>query len=98
MAIVFHVAGDEDSQQERLLENTSGALFANSSRPVFTTSSIVGLIIFFFISLQCLSTVSVVRSETGSWRMAGLQLLFYTGMGYLFSSLPVQFLRLLGTS
>jgi ferrous iron transport protein B len=98
MAIVFHVAGDEESQQEGLLENMRAATFPNSSRAVFTTSSIIGLIIFFFISLQCLSTVSVVRSETGSWRIAGLQLLFYTGLGYLFSSVTVQFLRALGTS
>ena len=72
------------------------ATFADGSCRVFTASSVIGLIIFFFISLQCLSTVSVVRSETGSWRMAGLQLLFYTGLGYLLSSATVQSLRLFG--
>jgi ferrous iron transport protein B len=96
MAIVFHVADDEATQQEGLLQNMREAKFADGSRMVFTTSSIIGLIIFFFISLQCLSTVSVVRSETGSWRMAGLQLLFYTGLGYLLSSATVQALRLFG--
>ena len=98
MAIVFHVADNEESRQEGLLENMRSATFADGSRRVFTTSSTIGLIVFFFISLQCLSTVSVVRSETGSWRMAGLQLLFYTGLGYLLSSMTVQVLRLLGTS
>ena len=98
MAIVFHAGDGEGSQQEGLLENMRSATFADGSRRVFTTSSVVGLIVFFFISLQCLSTVAVVRSETGSWRMAGLQLLFYTGLGYLISSLTVQTLRLLGTS
>ncbi len=96
MAIVFHVADDEATQQEGLLENMREATFADGSRRVFTASSIIGLIIFFFISLQCLSTVAVVRSETGSWRMAGLQLLFYTGLGYLLSSATVQALRLFG--
>lgn len=96
MAIVFHVAADEDSQQEGLLENMREATFADGSRLVFTTSSVIGLIIFFFISLQCLSTVAVVRSETGSWRVAALQLLFYTGLGYLLSSATVQALRLFG--
>ena len=96
MAIVFHVADDEATRQEGLLENMREAKFADGSGLVFTTSSVIGLIIFFFISLQCLSTVSVVRSETGSWRMAGLQLLFYTGLGYLLSSATVQALRLFG--
>lgn len=98
MAIVFHVAGDEDSQQEGLLENMRAATFAGSERRVFTTSSIVGLIVFFFISLQCLSTVAVVRSESGSWRFALLQLLFYSGIGYAFSATTVQVLRLFGVA
>ena len=96
MAIVFHVADDEETRQEGLLESMRAATFGESSQKVFTTSSVIGLIIFFFFSLQCLSTVSVVRSETGSWRVAGLQLLFYTGLGYLLSSATVQGLRLLG--
>ncbi|HKY06371.1 MAG TPA: ferrous iron transporter B, partial [Blastocatellia bacterium] len=94
MAIVFHVSEGEEAGQTPLLENMRAATFAGTSTPVFTTSSIVGLIVFFFFSLQCLSTVSVIRSETGSWRIAGLQLLFYTGIGYLFSSAVVQTLRL----
>jgi ferrous iron transport protein B len=96
MAIVFHVAGDEDSQQQGLLENMRAATFAGSDRRVFTTSSMIGLIVFFFISLQCLSTVAVVRSESGSWRFAALQLLFYSGLGYALSSATVQALRLFG--
>jgi ferrous iron transport protein B len=96
MAIVFHVADDEESRQAGLLESMRSATFADG-RKVFTTSSIIGLIVFFFISLQCLSTVSVVKSETGSWRVAGLQLLFYTGIGYLLSTAVVQTLRFFGT-
>ncbi len=96
MAIVFHVADDGENQQAGLLENIRSATFAGTSQRVFTTSSILGLIVFFFFSLQCLSTVAVVKSETGSWKMAGLQLLFYTGLGYLLSSAVVQGLRLVG--
>ena len=97
MAIVFHVAEDQDSQQAGLLDNMHTATFSGTNRRIFTTSTILGLIVFFFFSLQCLSTVAVVRSETNSWRLAGLQLLFYTGIGYLMSSTLVVGLRLLGT-
>ena len=74
------------------------ATFSGTSTRIFTTSSILGLIVFFFFSLQCLSTVSVVRSETNSWRLAGLQLLFYTGLGYVLSSALVVSLRFLGVA
>ena len=96
MAIVFHVPDDQGSQQAGLLENMRTATFSGTNRKIFTTSSTLGLIVFFFFSLQCLSTVAVVRSETNSWRLAGLQLLFYTGIGYLMSSALVLGLRLTG--
>ncbi|MFY9572692.1 MAG: ferrous iron transporter B [Blastocatellia bacterium] len=97
MAIVFHVAGDEGSQQQgTLLDSMRTATFLGSSQRIFTTSTIIGLIVFFFFSLQCLSTVAVVRSETNSWSIAGLQLLFYTGIGYVLSATVVGGLRLLG--
>jgi ferrous iron transport protein B len=93
---VYHVSGDEEAQQEGLLQSMREATFEGSTQRIFTTSSIIGLIVFFFFSLQCLSTVSVIRAETGSWRFALLQLLFYTGLGYLLSSATVQGLRLFG--
>ena len=96
MAIVFHVNDDQDSQQAGLLGNMRTATFSGTNRRIFTTSSILGLIVFFFFSLQCLSTVSVVRSETNSWSIAGLQLLFYTGIGYAISSALVVGLRFAG--
>ncbi|HKA21828.1 MAG TPA: ferrous iron transporter B [Blastocatellia bacterium] len=98
MAIVFHVGGDQESQQDGLLENMRAATFSGTNQKIFTTSTILGLIVFFFFSLQCLSTVSVVRSETNSWRLAALQLLFYTGIGYLLSSALVVSLRLFGVN
>jgi ferrous iron transport protein B len=96
LVIVFHVAGEEDTQTEGLLQEMRTATIEGSGQPVFTTASILGLIIFFFFSLQCMSTVAVVRKETNSWRFVALQLLFYTGLGYLASVATVQGLRLAG--
>jgi ferrous iron transport protein B len=96
LAIVFNVAGEEDAQSEGLLHEMQTAKIDGTGQPVFTTASILGLIIFFFFSLQCMSTVAVVRKETNSWRFVALQLLFYTGLGYLASVATVQGLRLAG--
>jgi ferrous iron transport protein B len=99
MAIVFHVDGDDDqTAQAGLLEQMRTATFPGTSQLIFTPSSIFGLIVFFFFSLQCFSTVAVVRRETNSWRTAGLQLAFYTGLGYLLAVTSVQTLRMLGVA
>jgi ferrous iron transport protein B len=99
MAIVFHVGGDDDqTAQAGLLEQMATATFAGTGQRIFTASSIFGLIVFFFFSLQCFSTVAVIRKETDSWRLAGLQLAFYTGLGYVLAVLSVQTLRAFGVS
>jgi ferrous iron transport protein B len=54
--------------------------------------------VFFFFSLQCISTVAVVRKETNSWRFAATQLLVYTGLGYLAAVATVQGLRAFGVA
>jgi ferrous iron transport protein B len=86
------------TQENSLLGAMRNATFAGTSVPIFTTASIVGLIIFFFFSLQCFSTVAVVAKETQSRKMAAAQLLFYTGLGYGLAVLSVQGLRALGFS
>ena len=98
MAIVFHVEGDESTQQEGLLEQMRTATFPGTSQRIFTPSTIVGLIVFFFFSLQCFSTVAVVRKETGSSKVATAQLVFYTGMGYILAAGTVQILRAFGVA
>ncbi len=99
MAIVFHVDGNDDqTAQAGLLVQMRTATFPGTSQLIFTPSSIFGLIVFFFFSLQCFSTVAVVRRETNSWRTAGLQLAFYTGLGYLLAVTSVQTLRALGVA
>jgi ferrous iron transport protein B len=74
------------------------ATFADTGQKIFTPASIVGLIVFFFFSLQCFSTVAVVRKEMDSWKLAGLQLLFYTGLGYSLAVITVQTLRAFGVA
>jgi ferrous iron transport protein B len=99
MAIVFHVeSNDEEQQKQNLLDQMRQATFPGTNQLIFTPSSIVGLIVFFFFSLQCFSTVAVVRKEMDSWRLAGLQLLFYTGLGYALSVITVQSLRAFGVA
>ena len=99
MAIVFHVnSDDEQTQQEGLLKEMNSATFPGTAQRIFTPASIIGLIVFFFFSLQCFSTVAVVRKEMNSWKLAGLQLLFYTGLGYALAVLSVQTLRAFGVA
>jgi ferrous iron transport protein B len=62
---------------------------------VFTTSSAIGLIVFFLIALQCLTTVAVMRREVSN-RFALGQMASFVVLAWVLASLVVQGLRLVG--
>jgi ferrous iron transport protein B len=63
-----------DALQQMTFEN--GSL---EGKPVFTTATIASLLVFFVFALQCVSTMVVMRRESGSWRWPAL------AFGYMFA-------------
>jgi ferrous iron transport protein B len=101
LAIVFHVAGDDsdDSAQASMQQTLISSMKAAKTKdgyPLFTVSSVLGLIVFFMVALQCLSTVMVAVRESGGWKFALVQLVVFNAVGYALSVLIVQGLRSIG--
>jgi ferrous iron transport protein B len=48
-----------------------------------TPGGAVALLIFFAFAMQCMSTVAVVRRETGSWKWPAVQFAYMTAVAYL---------------
>ena len=55
-------------------------------------ASAVALLIFFAFALQCISTIAVVRRETGSWTWPILQFTYMGVLAYLCSWLAYAIL------
>ena len=80
LAIVLKNTEEEDPQ--KLAEIMQKAHWSDGT-PLFTTGSVMALLVFFLFSLQCLSTTGVVYKETGSWMFAAVQLVALNIMGYV---------------
>lgn len=97
LAVVMQVTNTEDGQTEGLIaamksaKNSAGDL-------VFTTATIIGLLIFFMIALQCMSTVAIVQREFGSWGFALGQLAAFNVLAYVFAVGAVTGLRAFGVN
>ncbi|MCK5571470.1 MAG: ferrous iron transport protein B, partial [Bacteroidetes bacterium] len=50
--------------------------------PTFTTLTAVCLMIYYVLAMQCLSTVAVMRRETGGWKWPLLQVGYMTALTY----------------
>lgn len=98
LAVIFSIADTEEaSMQNTLLDRMRKATFEDGSY-VFTLSSVCGLIVFFVIALQCLSTTGVTWREMGSWKFALGQLVAMNLLAYVAAVAVVQGLRALGFS
>lgn len=96
LAVLFQVADqDENTMQETLLAKMQEAK-APDGYPLFTLASVLGLIVFFMIALQCLSTVTVAYRESGGWKFAILQLVVFNVVAYVLAIGLVQGLRAFG--
>jgi ferrous iron transport protein B len=52
-------------------------------KPVWTPLVAVSLLIWFVLAMQCISTLAIVRRETGTWRWPIGMLLYMNGLAYV---------------
>ena len=96
LAVVFQVATDnEETLKDTLMQKMQEAK-GPDGYPLFTLSSVIGLIVFFMIALQCLSTVAIAARESGGWKFALMQLAVFNVVAYVLAVGLVQGLRAVG--
>jgi ferrous iron transport protein B len=54
-------------------------------RQDLTPGGAAALLVFFAFAMQCMSTIAVVRRETGGWRWPAIQFAYMSGIAYLFA-------------
>jgi ferrous iron transport protein B len=95
MAVTFNVASDDEESQTRSLLDQMKTATRSDGQKIFTISSVIGLLIFFMIALQCMSTFAVARKEA-SWSFAIWQLAVFNLVAYVLAVIAVQGLRVFG--
>jgi len=91
LAILYNMGGLEADINDRsdnaakatLRERMKKEKFSDTGKPVYTLATALSLLVFYALSMQCFSTLAVVRRETGSWKWAVLQFVFMSVAAYL---------------
>jgi ferrous iron transport protein B len=92
MATLYSVGDDADENNPTLRKKMQSAVRSNGTK-VYTLATGVSLMIFYLLAMQCMSTLAVVKRETGSWKWPIVQFFYMTGLAYLLSMLAYQLLR-----
>lgn len=90
MATLYSV--EEDGENSLTLRQKMKAATRPDGSKVYTMATGVSLMIFYVLAMQCMSTLAVVRRETGTWKWPIVQLIYMTALAYLLSFLTYQIL------
>jgi ferrous iron transport protein B len=95
MGLVYGLGEDQDEASLGLREHIRTEMHADG-RPVYTPLVGLSLMIFFAIACQCMSTLAVVRRESGSWRWPAFLFVYTFALAWLSSFAVYQGGRALG--
>ncbi|MDD9933131.1 MAG: ferrous iron transport protein B [Myxococcales bacterium] len=95
MGVVYSAGEDVDEESTTLRERMRAEVRADGA-PVYTPLVGLSLMVFFALACQCMSTVAVVKRETGGYRWPAFLLAYMTALAWLASFVVYQGGRLLG--
>lgn len=90
MATLYSVG---DDQNEGPLKEKMRAAVRPDGTPVYSLATGVSLMLFYVFAMQCMSTLAIVKRETRSWKWPIIQLIYMTGLAYIFSLAAYQLLK-----
>ena len=91
IAVIFNITEDleEKSVRQSLIQKMKSAT-NSEGKPIFTVATVLGLILFVMIALQCVSTTAVAVGEMKSWKFAISQLIAFNVLAYILAVSVVQ--------
>ncbi len=95
LAVVYGVGADQDEESDSLRSRLRTARRADGRR-LFTPLVGLSLMVFFVLAAQCMSTLAIVRRESGGWRWPLVMLVYMNVLAYVASLLVYQGGLLLG--
>ncbi len=94
MATIYSVGGSEN-EVTSVREKMQAQLKPGTNEPLYDLPFGLSLMVFYAFAMQCMSTLAVVKTETGTWKWPLVQLVMMTGLAYLSSLLVYNLASLL---
>jgi len=90
MATIYSLgsADDELTIHDRMAREVDQV----TGRPRYDLATALSLLLFYVLAMQCISTLAVVKKETGSWKWPAIQFTMMTGLAYMVALAIYQFL------
>ena len=90
LATIYSVGSDEETS---IKIKMAKEVHPDTLKPVYNLASGISLLLFYAFAMQCMSTIAVVKRETGGWKWPLIQLFGMTGFAYISALIAFQFLK-----
>ena len=97
MGMIYNLDDEHAEEVDSVKEVMAKETHPDGS-PVYTPLVCIGLMVFYVLAMQCISTVAVVRRETNSWKWPLFQIAYMTALAWIGAFLVVHIGRLFGFS
>ena len=90
MTTIYSVGSDENLTVKEKMRLEKDVL---TGKPRYSVAVGWSLMLFYAFAMQCMSTLAVVKRETGSWKWPIIQFLYLSGLAYFTSLIVYQILK-----
>jgi ferrous iron transport protein B len=84
--IIYATGGDTDAGNDTLQKAMTAERYASgpwAGKPVWTPLVATSLLIWFVLAMQCMSTVAIIKRETGGWAWPIFTIVYMNGLAYV---------------
>ena len=85
MGIIYSVGdpGEETADLAKAMRADTYTTGPHAGKPVWTPLVAVSLLVWFVLAMQCMSTIAIVRRETGGWGWPIFMLVYMNALAYV---------------
>lgn len=82
MATIYSI-GSAAEEEGTIRDRMAKEINPVTGKPTYNFATSLSLLVFYIFAMMCMSTLAVVKRETGGWKWPIIQFLFMTGLAYL---------------
>lgn len=90
ISTVYSIGSEEEGT---IIERLRNEKISGTGKPRYNVATSISLLLFYVFAMQCMSTLAIVRKETGSWKYAMWQFVLFFIMAYVFAFGAYQILK-----
>ena len=89
----IYSAGNNNMQTMTIRDKMQAEINPETNQPRYTIAVGWSLMLFYAFAMQCMSTMAVVRRETGGWKWPAIQFIYMAVLAYMSSFIAYQLLK-----